>query len=239
MRIPNYPVEYAFRSAGLIKGRHDYVLIVDDLQKDGKEHLYEWAMPMQLDVELVSIKQLVDVKQEAGALNIGFNTLSNQRKQGEYDIILGDKRMKRNMSDVETVVGGIYSTGRFTPQKGDPQLLVRVLESTEAAIANMEPNPRLETFENIKTEDMHQFYMRTMDLAKRLVVPSRSTNPNFKVLLFPYLHGEELPKTLWNVNRTKLTVTWSDQQDEITFTKTSDGHTQTKLVRNSKVIFEQ
>lgn len=238
MRIPNYPVEYAFRSAGLIKGKHDYVLIMDDLQKDGKEHLYEWAMPMQLDVELVSIKQLVDVKQESGALNIGFNTLSNQRKQGEYDITLGDKRMKRNMTDVETVVGGIYSTGRFTPKKGDPQLLVRVLESTEAAIANMEPNPRLETFENIKTEDMHQFYLRTMDLAKRLVVPSRSINPNFKVLLFPYLYGEELPKTLWNDNRTKLTVSWSDQQDEFTFTKTRDGHTQTKLVRDGKVIFE-
>ncbi|MFP5039830.1 hypothetical protein [Parasediminibacterium sp. JCM 36343] len=237
MRLKNYPVEYAFRTAGLVKGKHDYVLIVDDIKKDNQEHLYEWAMPMQLDVELVSIKQLVDVKQQTGALTLGFNALSDQRTQGEYDIVLGDKRMKRNMEEVDNTVGGVYNVGRFAPQKGDPQLLVRVLESTEAAIPNQEPNPRLEAFENLKTEDMHQFYLRSMDIAKRLVVPSRSTSPNFKVLLFPYLHGEELPKTLWDATRTHLTVTWKDQKDEYTFTKQADGHTVSQLVRDGKVIF--
>jgi len=117
-------------------------------------------------------------------------------------------------------------------------LLVRVLERTPAAIPKLEPNPRLETFENIKTEDLHQFYLRSMDIAKRLVIPSRSTNPNFKVLLFPYLHGEELPKTLWNENRTKLTVKWSDQEDEFTFSKAGDGHTETMFLRNGKFIFK-
>ena len=236
MRLKNYPVEYAFRTAGLVKGKHDYVLIVDDIKKDDKEHLYEFAMPMQLDVEVVSIKQLIDVKQESGALNLGFNSFSDARTQGEYDVVLGDKRMKRNMAEVEGL-GGVLSAGKFTPQKGDPQLLVRVLESTESAIPNMEPNPRLETFENIKTEDMHQFYLRTMEIAKRLVLPSRSVEPNFKVLLFPYLHGEETPKTLWNADRTVLTVTWKDQKDVFTFTKAADGHTITKLVRDGKEIF--
>jgi hypothetical protein len=237
MRLKNYPVEYAFRTAGLIKGKHDYVLIIDDIKKDDKEHLYEFAMPMQLDVELVSIKQLVDVKQETGPLNLGFNSLSDARTQGEYDVVLGDKAMKRNMADVENTQGGILSVGKFTPQKGNRQLLVRVLESSEAAIPNMEPNPRLETFENIKTEDMHQFYLRSMDLAKRLVLPSRSVSPNFKVLLFPYLQGEEIPKTLWNNDRTVLTVSWKDQRDIFTFSKATDGHTITSLTRDGKVVF--
>jgi len=237
MLLKNYPVEHAFRTAGLVKGKHDYVLIVDDLKKDDKEHLYEWNMPVQLDVEVVLIKQLVDVKQESGTLNLGFNTLSDLRTQGEYDVVLGDKRMNRNMSEIDNTVGGIYNTGRFTPKKGDPQLLVRVLESTEAAIPNQEPNPHLETFENIKTEDMHQFYLRTMDLAKKLVLPSRSVAPNYKVLLFPYLHGEETPKTLWNAYRTHLSVSWKDQKDEYTFTKAADGHTVVKLVRDGKEIF--
>ena len=235
-RLKNYPVEYAFRTAGLVKGKHDYVLIVDDIKKDDKEHLYEFAMPMQLDVEVVAIKQLIDVKQESGALNLGFNSFSDARTQGEYDVVLGDKRMKRNMAEVEGL-GGVLSVGKFMPQKGDPQLLVRVLESTESAIPNMEPNPRLETFENIKTEDMHQFYLRTMDIAKRLVLPSRSVTPNFKVLLFPYLQGEETPKTLWNSSRTVLTVTWKDQKDIFTFTKASDGHTITKLKRDGREVF--
>ncbi|MDP4164556.1 MAG: hypothetical protein Q8898_15780 [Bacillota bacterium] len=238
MRLQNYPVEFAFRTAGLVKGKHPYVLIIDDLKKDNAERLYEWTMPVQLDVEVVSIKQLVEVTQQSGAFNLGFNAFANNRTQGEYDIVLGDKRMKRNMTEIDQTVGGIYNVGRFTPQKGDPQLLVRVLERTAAEVPNLEPNPRLETFENIKTEDMHQFYLRTMDLAKRLVVPSRSNNPNFKVLLFPYLHGEELPQTLWNETRTKLTVTFKDQKDEFFFSKGDDNHTKIKLVRDGKVIFE-
>jgi hypothetical protein len=238
MRLQNYPVAYAFRTAGLVKGKHPYMLIIDDLKKDNTERLYEWAMPVQLDVEVVSIRQLVEVTQETGALNIGFNSFANNRIQGEFDIVLGDKRMKRDMSEVDNTVGSLYRTGRFTPQKGNPQLLVRVLERTASDVPNLEPNPRLETFENLKTEDMHQFYMRSMDLGKRLVIPSRSDDPNFKVLLFPYLHGEELPQTQWNENRTMLTVTFSNQKDLFYFSKSADNHSKTKMVRDGKVIFE-
>ncbi len=237
MRLPNYQVAHAFRTAGLVKGKHDYVLIVDDIQKDSQERLYEWLMPMPLDVEVVSIKQLVDVKQESGALNIGFNTLTNRGVQGEYDILLGDKRMKRNMQEVDNVAGETMSAGRFIPQKGDPQLLVRVLERTPAPRPNLEPNPRLEVIEKLKTEDMHQFYLRTMDIGKRLVIPSRSNNPNFKVLLFPHLSGEELPKTEWNADRTVLKVVFKDQSDTFYFTKTPQGRTKVKLVRNGEEIF--
>ena len=153
-------------------------------------------------------------------------------------MVLGDKSMKRNMDEVDTNIGGVYNVGRFTPQKGNPQLLVRVLNRTAADVPNLEPNPRLETFENLKTEDMHQFYLRSMDLAKRLVIPSRSNNPDFKVLLFPYLHGEETPKTKWNDNRTQLTVSFSDQTDTFYFSKAADKHTKTKLVRDGKTIFD-
>lgn len=238
MRLPNYEVAYAFRTAGLVKGKHDYVLIVDDIKKDNQENLYEWLMPMPLDVEVVSIKQLVDVKQESGALNIGFNTLTNKGVQGDYDILLGDKRMKRNMQEVDMNSSEMLYAGRFTPKKGDPQLLVRVLNHTPAPRPNLEPNPRLEVIEKLKTEDMHQFYLRTMDLGKRLVIPSRSSEPDFKVLLFPHVSGDELPQTVWNNDRTKLTITFSNQQDELYFTKGADGKTAVKLVRNGQTIFD-
>ena len=122
---------------------HNYILIVDDLKKDGQERLYEWNMPMPLDVELVSIKQLVDVTQGSGALDIGFNSFSNKGIQGEFDIILGDKRMDRNRKEVDNAPGESFEAGRFVPRKGDPQLLVRVLERTPAPRPNLEPNPRL------------------------------------------------------------------------------------------------
>lgn len=237
MRLPNYNVEYAFRTAGLVKGKQDYVLIIDDIKKDNQERLYEWLMPMPLDVEVVSIKQLVDVKQESGALNIGFNTFTNKGLEGDYDVLLGDKRMKRNMQEVDTRGTELMSAGRFIPQKGDPQLLVRVLNHTAAPRPNLEPNPRLEVIEKLKTEDMHQFYLRTMDIGKRLVIPSRSTQPKFKVLLFPHLSGQELPKTKWNEDRTMLTVTFKDQKDVFYFSESKEGRTGVKLVRNDETIF--
>ncbi len=238
MRLPNYKVEHAFRTAGLVKGTHNYMLIVDDLKKDNQERLYEWNMPMPLDVEVVAIRQLVEVTQGAAALNIGFNSFSGKGVSGEYDIVLGDKRMERNMKEVDNANGEKCDAGRFTPKTGDPQLLVRVLERTPAPRPNLEPNPRLEVIEKLKTEDMHQFYLRTMDIGKRLVIPSRSSDPNFKVLIVPYMHGEEMPQTTWSENRTRLRVEWSNQKDEFFFSKGENGRTKVKLVRDGKLIFD-
>lgn len=238
MRLPNCSVAYAFRTAGLIKGKHDYVLIVDDLKKDNQEHLFEWMLPMPLDVELVSIKQLVDVTQLSDPLNIGFNSLANAGIHGEYELLLGDKRMARNMKEVDNLANEIHQAGRFLPKKGDPQLLVRVLERGAASRPNLEPNPRLEVMEKIKTEDLHQFYLRTMDLGKRLVIPSRSVTPNFKVLIFPHLSGDALPETEWNVDRTILKVNFSDQKDLFYFKKGINGKTIVRLERDGELIFE-
>jgi len=37
------PVQRAFRTAALVKGKHSYALIVDDIQKDDKKHTYQWV----------------------------------------------------------------------------------------------------------------------------------------------------------------------------------------------------
>ncbi len=39
------PVQRAFRSVALVRGKHPYVLVVDDIQKDDLERVYEWSMP--------------------------------------------------------------------------------------------------------------------------------------------------------------------------------------------------
>ena len=238
MRLQHYPVQYAYRTAGLVKGKHTYALIVDDLKKDDNEHLYEWLMPMPMDVELVSIRQIATVEMQGSPLDLGFNKISGHRKGGEYDMILGDKRMKRDMRPVDNIPGGSYYAGTFSPSKGDPQLLVRVLDKTPSPRPNLEINPRLETMEHLKTEDIHQFYLRSMGLGKRLVIPARCNGaPNYKVLLFPYLHGEEIPQTEWNADRTKLTVKWSDQTDHFTFTPGEDGRTRITLQGDSQITY--
>jgi hypothetical protein len=54
-RGPNYPVQRAFRTCGLIRGRHPYIVVIDDIQKDNQRRLYEWHMLCPMDVDVVNI----------------------------------------------------------------------------------------------------------------------------------------------------------------------------------------
>lgn len=239
MRMPNNPVKYSYRTAGMVKGKHNYAIIVDDILKDENEHLYDWVMPMPLDIEVVSIKQIADVTMQTGALNLGFNQISDHRSGGEFDILLGDKRMNRDMREVDDKEGGFYRAGMYKPSEGNPMLLVRVLDKKPSPRPNLEVNPRLETMEHLKTEDMHQFYLRSMGIGKRLVVSARCEgDPSLKVLLFPHIHGDELPYTKWNDDRTRLTVKWSDQTDIFTFIKGDDGRTRIKIESDNQISFD-
>ncbi len=38
------PVKYVYRTAGMIKGKHSYSVIVDDAQKDDSAHTYQWTV---------------------------------------------------------------------------------------------------------------------------------------------------------------------------------------------------
>lgn len=52
------PVEYVYRSAGLIKGDHPYSLIIDDAKKDDKIHLYQWAVMLAKGVWKADYKNI-------------------------------------------------------------------------------------------------------------------------------------------------------------------------------------
>lgn len=49
-RVPYFPVQYAYRTVGLIKHKQPYVLIMDDLKKDDNDRLYTWHMTTDSDV---------------------------------------------------------------------------------------------------------------------------------------------------------------------------------------------
>ncbi len=56
VRFPHNPVLRAFRTVAFQRGDAPFLLIVDDIQKDKAEHLYEWLMQTGLDTEILSIK---------------------------------------------------------------------------------------------------------------------------------------------------------------------------------------
>ena len=52
--LPHHPLQRAFRTAGLVRGKHPYTLITDDFQKDQEAHQFDWGMILEDDVMQVS-----------------------------------------------------------------------------------------------------------------------------------------------------------------------------------------
>jgi len=50
VRRPFNPVQYAFRTAGLVRGPHPYGLVVDDIKKDDQPRLYQWTAIMGANI---------------------------------------------------------------------------------------------------------------------------------------------------------------------------------------------
>ena len=50
MRQVNTPVLTSFRSAGIVRGTHPYILVVDDAQRDGLAARYDWNLTLMADV---------------------------------------------------------------------------------------------------------------------------------------------------------------------------------------------
>ncbi|MCY3018530.1 MAG: hypothetical protein NTW87_05805 [Planctomycetota bacterium] len=58
-RAPFNPMQYVFRSAGIVRGKHSYGLVVDDLKKDAQPHLYQWAAMLNGGVWKADVPGLV------------------------------------------------------------------------------------------------------------------------------------------------------------------------------------
>jgi hypothetical protein len=59
VRQANFPVPLrkAFRTAGLVRGRHPYALVVDDIQQDGAVHHYDWILTLEPDIKIVKTER--------------------------------------------------------------------------------------------------------------------------------------------------------------------------------------
>jgi hypothetical protein len=124
------------------------------------------------------------------------------------DLILGKVGMPRDSL-----------TGKIKPRKGDPLCLVRVLwRNTDYGF----PVPRFEKYEGYN----------------QVVVPAQTVSPEFRILVFPYKHGEPLPKTNWNADRTELTVQIGKKTDVYQFGKTDGGRTVLEMSREGKQVLK-
>lgn len=194
LRTPWYHVQKAFRTVIFSRGKHPYVLVVDDIRKDDAEHLYEWRMNMPPDVSAVSIN---------GA-----------------DILLGDLTTHREPVELAY---GFQGQTTLAPAKGDRLLLVRTLDIGTPDLPTLQTIPMVASIEYKKTDDSHQFTGRSLGIGTQVVIGSRSVEPGFVILLYPHRQSDEVPTTTWNDDKSLLTIAWKDQTDTYAVSTTPTG----------------
>jgi hypothetical protein len=181
------PVQYAYRTAGLVRGEHPYALIIDDYRKDDGRHLYQWLMQVPEDVKIVS------------------RSIGTPGQDTVLDLVLGEK-------------------------EGNRRLLLRVLatgaEPSEARLVQTEAT--LESY-----EEHDRGHVTTY---QRISLPLKSVSGHFIILLYPQRKGHPMPVTVWNRDRTQVTITIGDQEDIVTFAKAESGRTTLRTTRNGKDI---
>ncbi len=181
------PVQYAYRTAGLVRGKHPYALIVDDYRKDDGQHLYQWLMQVPEDVRIAS------------------RAVGTPGQDKVLDLILGEK-------------------------EGDRRLLLRVL-----AAGDEPPEARLVQTE-AKLESYEQERRGNVTIHQRISLPLKSVSGHFVVLLYPQCKGQPMPVTVWNQDRTQVTITIGDQEDVVTFTVSESGRTKVRISRSGEDI---
>jgi hypothetical protein len=115
----------------------------------------------------------------------------------------------------------IYLAANGKAKKGDPVLLIRLLDCT--------PDPSQPEIKPVvlMPVDPHGDKKRKM-----LLLPVDAVSPNFKVLMLPYSEGATLPEVAWDSKHTEVSVHFAQTTDVIHFSPSASGKTDIGVTRN-------
>jgi hypothetical protein len=185
IRLPWQRVKYAYRTAGLVRGKYPYVMTVDDIQKNSNKQRYTWQM----------------------TLNPKVVEFARSQVGGIQTITLAYPAKKFNLDR------------KF--------LYVMVLQ---AAHQKASGRPYVESFN-------HDNSFGQAETIERLVIPSYSVSPHFKVLIYPFRKGQPLPTAVWKNGHTRLAIHLPGEHDTWKFAPMASGRSHVTFIRNGKVIF--
>jgi len=203
MRIEGNPVQYAFRSAGIVNGKHPYALVVDDLSKDGKEHLYDWLMQVPAGTRMLP----ASISSSNAPLSV---ILSRSAGPCEWDRMSPPEKLPKDAPGLMVCFLGLENgeaSHASYNEVGSENAPIRVEQLAGSTTAGSSP------------------------LKTRLVASQKATDLRFRILLIPIRGGESLPKVSYDSKSATATVEWSGQKDELRFTIGKDQRTVTTLQR--------
>jgi hypothetical protein len=205
LRKPFFPVQRAFRTAGLVRGSFPYGLIVDDIQKDTTVHTYNWTLALEPDIQIVSV---------------------NKTGTGMDVILTGDDPAQANPRPNPALPSQRAASSSVPANQ--PMLLVRVLDM-KAADPTKAADPQI-------VEPPNATNVKKYQPVRRLVISTNAVAPDFKALLYPYRNGASLPETTWDSSHKQLTVAFTGQKDQITFTPDASGATAVSVARDGVAL---
>ena len=202
-------VQYAFRTVFTVRGSCPYVLVVDDINKDGTGHNYRWSMPCAISFGPGSGNRFVD-----GNGNDVFADLTLQSGTAANEAIAWHSPI-----DDQKTQG----------QAGLPRLLIRDLSELNGAHPpNIFLDYRPDNYAGGNLTygwDNNSKAFTYLHSDRVMIERDNVADPAYKVLLFPYVTGSGTPVTSWDATNTVLTISLpSGFVDKITFDKTQADH---------------
>ncbi len=200
------PVKSAFRTAGLVRGKHPYALVLDDTDKgDGREHLYEWVMQVPSSVRLAEITLPKD--NPTSAVLVKTPGSDNWRAPNVQPAAKGTPALLIVLLDV--------------PLEAQPQLW-NFFRYTEQPF-------RLESRTYAGTGP-GEILART-----KLFVSRRADVLRSRIALIPFRIGDEIPTIRWDPETRRTTLRWRDQEDTLEFS-TKDAFTRVTVRRDGREV---
>ena len=210
MRVaaPN-PVRAAFRTAGIVRGRHPYALILDDTDKgDGQQHRYEWTMQVPSSVSLS--EAALPKGSPAAAVLVKATGSDDWRATTVQSAKPGTPALLVVLLDVPMTSGEqLWNFFKYTEQP------FRLEAQTYAGSKPGEVISR-----------------------SRFVVTCRTDLLRSRIACIPFRVGEPFPDIRWDPAQGRTTIAWKDQEDTLAFSVT-EGRTSVRVMRAGATLLER
>jgi hypothetical protein len=188
-----------------------------------------------------------------------FRTILFARGKHPYALVVDDFRKEDNPRNYRWMMNCAFTfgppDGRFINEHGDPVAYSMIMAPgatpTEATLLHLADqgdeagHPRLLVRDLSEVDNSNQPAMR-MDTTTFTNFDNTATDrifidrnnviePKYKVLLYPYRTGDNLPTTIWNAAKTQLTIQQDDgTRDVISFTPNDDHRERVEFARFAK-----
>ena len=198
MRVKQRPVQYAYRSSGIVRGNHPYAVVIDDLKMDDQTRNYEWIMQLPMAVRALDSK---------GTDHIILMHESPETLRETEEITF------------DTLAG--RCTYEDTPAKGTPLLLVQMLGKDLQHPYDQDRSADKEITIQVRQELNHN-RRHMVKSTKVLSFGQNSREMETQILLIPFRYGEPIPEITFDQDSNSAVVKWKDQEDYLHFSK--DGN---------------